>query len=332
MLTVDLAELIQSPQIRAFYGWEGSVRNRVDGARRGDAEQVALLLGSQGYAEWWDLTRPFFEEAPETVAIARDSGDALCGFAISVTPANAPPAAERDVLLGPWLAHAREHSDGNAILWRDAVDFTRDTDSRIQAMINMAGVLRSGLDNPRYAYLPIDPDLGTLKGFLQAIQARRLPDLDVEGYGHKRIECWIVDYGAGGLLGAQRDAIYLELGMAPPGAAERPSSAPADADAEVVRDALRNLRLPHALAKSPLARGEGVEERAAAVRALLEEAAGRAFGDTESERLMRRVLERGYLDPAPSHEQAAEELNLSRAAYFRRLKLASERLAEVLGS
>ena len=337
MLTVDLAELVQTPQIRAFYGWEGSVRNRVDSARRGDAEQVALLLGSQGYAEWWDLTRPFFEDAPETVAIARDAGDALCGFAISVTPANAPPAAEHDVLLGPWLAHAREHSpDGNAILFRDAVDFTRDTDSQIQAMINMAGMLRSGLDNPRHAYLPVDPELEELKGFLRAIQATHLSQLDIEGYGHKRVECWLVDYGPGGLLGAQRDTIYLELGMAPPGAAEPPPSAaapaPAPADAEVVRDALRNLRLPHALARSPLARGDGVEERAEAVRALLEDAAGRAFGDTESERLMRRVLERGYLDPAASHEQAADELNLSRAAYFRRLKLASERLAEVLGS
>lgn len=341
MLTVDLAELVQTPQIRAFYGWEGSIRNRVDGARPGDAEQVALLLGSQGYAEWWDLTRPFFEDAPETVAIARDAGDALCGFAISVTPATAPPAAEQDVLLGPWLAHAREHSpDQNAILWRDAIDFTRDTDSQIQAMINMAGVLRSGLDNPRQAYLPVDPELGELKGFLRAIRARHLEELDVEGYGHKRVECWLVDYGPGGLLGAQRDMIYLELGMAPPGAAgpppaaapSRPASPPAPADAEVVRDALRNLRLPHALAQSPLASGEGVEERATAVRALLEDAAARAFGDTESERLMRRVLERGYLDPAASHEQAAEELNLSRAAYFRRLKLASERLADVLGS
>jgi AAA ATPase domain len=332
MLTVDLAELVQTPQIRAFYGWEGSVRNRVDGARRGDAEQVALLLGSQGYAEWWDLTRPFFEEAPETVAIARDAGDALCGFAISVTPANAPPAAERDVLLGPWLRYAREHSpNGNAILWRDAVDFTRDTDSQIQAMINMAGVLRSGLDNPRHAYLPVDPELEELKGFLRAIQARHLAELDIEGYGHKRVECWLVDYGPGGLLGAQRDTIYLELGLAPPGAAEPPASV-APADAEVVRDALRNLRLPHALAQSPLARGESVEERAAGVRALLEDAARRAFGDTDSERLMQRVLERGYLDPAASHEQAADELNLSRAAYFRRLKLASERLAEVLGS
>jgi hypothetical protein len=127
---------------------------------------------------------------------------------------------------------------------------------------------------------------------------------------------------------------YLELGMAPPATAEPEPAAPprSGADPEVVREALRNLRLPHALAQSPLATGDGVEERAAAVRTLLEDPAGRAFGDTESERLMRRVLERGYLDPAVSHEQAADELNLSRAAYFRRLKLASERLADVLGT
>ena len=46
---------------------------------------------------------------------------------------------------------------------------------------------------------------------------------------------------------------------------------------------------------------------------------------------MRRVLARGYLDPAPQ-PRAGDELNLSWAAYFRRLKLASERLAEFLYS
>jgi hypothetical protein len=107
MLTVDLAELVQSPQIRAFYGWEGSIRNRVDGARPGDAEQVALLLGSQGFAEWWDLTRPFFEEAPQTVAIARDGGDALCGYAISVTPGNARGGRRTTSCWAPgWLTRA----------------------------------------------------------------------------------------------------------------------------------------------------------------------------------------------------------------------------------
>ena len=40
---------------------------------------------------------------------------------------------------------------------------------------------------------------------------------------------------------------------------------------------------------------------------------------------------RGYLDPAVSHEQAADELALSRAAYFRRLRAAAERIAGFLG-
>jgi hypothetical protein len=116
-----------------------------------------------------------------------------------VTPGNAPRAAEDDVLLGPWLAHAREHcAGGNAILWRDAVDFTRDIDSQIQAMINMAGVLRSGLANPRWTYLPVDPALEELRGFLAAIQAEHLPELDVHGYGFKTVECWRVDYGPAG--------------------------------------------------------------------------------------------------------------------------------------
>ena len=337
MLTVDLAELVLSPEIRAFYGWEGSARNRIDGVRPGDAEQVALLIAAQGFPEWWELTRPFFEEAPETVAIARDAGDALCGYAVSLTPRNAPRVAEEDPLLGPWLADARERDpDGNVILWRDAVDFTRDIDSQVQAMINMAGVLRSGLGNPAGAYLPVDPSFEPLRGFLAALEATHLEALDLRGGGGRALECWFVDYGSGGLLGLQRDTVYLELGMAPPDGQPSGAAAAGDAgaaaDPDVVRDALRNLRLPHELAASPLARGEGVEERAASVRALLEDAAERAFGDTDSELLMRQVLVRGYLDPAPSHEAAAEELNLSRAAYFRRLKQASERLAGHLGS
>jgi len=99
---------------------------------------------------------------------------------------------------------------------------------------------------------------------------------------------------------------------------------------EAVRDALRSLGVPAELARSPLATGEGIEARAASVRAMLEAGTKGAFGEGENERLLARVLTRGYLDPAPSHEVAADELNLSRAAYFRRLKQASERLAEYL--
>ena len=44
------------------------------------------------------------------------------------------------------------------------------------------------------------------------------------------------------------------------------------------------------------------------------------------------MLVRGYLEPAPSHERAAAELHLSRSSYFRRLRVASERVADTLAA
>jgi hypothetical protein len=82
---------------------------------------------------------------------------------------------------------------------------------------------------------------------------------------------------------------------------------------EAVRDALRSLHLPHVV-------GPELRER-------LQDAAEHAFGETPNERLLRDVLLRGYFEPAISHERAARELHLSRAAYFRRLRSASERVA-----
>jgi hypothetical protein len=82
---------------------------------------------------------------------------------------------------------------------------------------------------------------------------------------------------------------------------------------EAVRDALRSLHLPHAVAPE--------------LRARLHDAAEHAFGETPDEQLLRSVLVRGYFEPASSHERAARELHLSRAAYFRRLRSASERVA-----
>jgi len=47
---------------------------------------------------------------------------------------------------------------------------------------------------------------------------------------------------------------------------------------------------------------------------------------------MRRVLIQGYLDPASSHENAAHRLSLSRAAHFRRLRAAVQRVAEYIAA
>ena len=190
------------------------------------------------------------------------------------------------------------HAPADAVVWRDSVNLTGDPASRVQAQLNLAAIQSSGVRNPRFAYLPIIGRAG--HAFAAAVGARHAPQLDFDG-----VECHILDYGPGGLLGAQRDLIRDELNTAP-------------IDPEAVRDALRNLHVPGALAAGP------------ATREQLEEAAERAFGDTPDEQLLRRVLVRGYFDPAGSHEAAARELHLSRAAYFRRLRTASERVAEWL--
>ena len=54
------------------------------------------------------MTSVFFRDHPEFVGIARDRDGGVGGYYVAVSPGNAPASAETDVLLGPWLRHARE--------------------------------------------------------------------------------------------------------------------------------------------------------------------------------------------------------------------------------
>jgi hypothetical protein len=329
LLSIDLAHLCEQPAIRWGYSWEGSIHHRIDDARPGDVDTVAGMLDGRLDPEWFAFTRRFFDEAPDRVAIARDHADDLAGFQTSVTPSNAPGFAQDDPLLGPWLAHARRFSpDGNVVIWHDSIDFTGKPELRVQAMLGMAGVLRSGLDNPRYAYMPISSRMHAARGFAEALGARHMPDLDVP-IRDQTLECWLLDYGPQGLLGMQRDLVYDEIGLKPPAYHQITGD---EEYAAAVRDALRDFRVPHSLAASPLAQGFTQEERAESVRALIRRAAEESFGDTPNERLLHDILVRGYIEPASSHEQAADELNVSRSTYFRRLKAAAERVAEHLAA
>jgi len=327
-LMVDLAELVDAPAVRWGFGAEGSVDLRVDELHPGDADELEREIESRANSEWFALARPYFEEAPRRVVVVRDAHDKIAGFSIAMTPGTAPALAADDPVMGPWLAHAREHvPDGNALMWRDSVDLTAgsegDPGSAVLALMNTAAMMRSGLASPRYLYLPIDPANAPAVAFSEGIGARHVPELDFEIVG-KQQQCHVFDAGPSGLLGALRAAIYAELGMEiPAGDAPAPSLS-----SEVVRDALRNLHKPTELAASPLATGADPEARAASVRALLAEAAASAFGDSPDEQLHRSVIERGYLDPGSTHESVAHDLHLSRAAYFRRLRQASDRIAD----
>jgi hypothetical protein len=326
LLMIDLAHLVRDPVVRWGFSWEGSSRFSVDTLGPGDAVTIDQLMARRGITGWLAMTQPILDEAPEAPVVVRGVDGAIRGHALSVTPAGAPAAAEDDPLLGPWLAHARAQDDRRAVLWRESLDHTHEPEQVVQAMIGLAGMLRSGLSNVRYAYMPIPPQAERALQFAGALGARHEPALDTH-FGPAPIQCWILDYGPGGLLGMQRDVVYRELGLAPPAHDE---SAAAPVDAEAVRAALRDFHRPLDLASNPLASGTTPAARAESVRDRLRVAVDQAFGDSPDEQLLRSVLERGYLAQDTSLESAAAELHLSRATFFRRLKRAVDRVVAVL--
>ncbi len=328
LLVIDMAHLVDNPMIKWGFGWDGSVSLRIDAVRPGDAEEAQRGPGNGADPRLWPLTLRYFTHAPARVAIARDDGDRICGYMVCMSLATAPGFADTDPLIGPWLAHARRHAHlGDSVLWQSAVDFTGE--GKVQAMLGMAGVLRSGAVSPRYAYLPIDTRVRGAVDFARAIGAMRLPELDAS-FDTMQLQCYRLDYGPGGLLALVRNQIYAELGLPEP-SGQPPATRPA-VDLDTVRDVLRNFRVPRELARSPLATGSSIPERAEFVRQLVRQAAAGAFGDSETERLLHSVLVAGYLEPLRSHEEAAMRLCMSRAAYFRRLRTAVERLAEYMAS
>lgn len=341
---VDLAELVENPAVRWGFGADGSTTHRPDLWRAEDLQAVReRFLAKPDGAAWWDSTQLILQQAPDRVVAVRDAHDTLCGMAIAVTPDNAPAVTERDICLGPWLVHARAaHAGEEVLIWRDSIDFVGhgDRSSPVLSILNTAAILRSGLNNPRWFYIPIDPSNEAAVAFARAVNTTHLDHLDVD-LGTKVIQCHQIDHAAGGLLGGVRSAVYGELGLGVPGPMQRSdenaalSSAAQGGDdrpvtLDAVREALRNLHQPLTLATSPLATGTTTEQRAASVRAEVQDAIATAFGDSPAEQLLRRIVQRGYLDPDGSHELAADELHVSRATYFRRLRTASQRVADYL--
>jgi hypothetical protein len=317
-LTLDLQHLVQDPAIRWGFAWDPSGQLRIDAPRLGDADAIAARSGRAARV-WLADARRWFDEAPDRVTVVRNEEDVIVGYGIAATPANAPAFAAEDIVIGPRLRHAaRKVPGGAAVVFRQAVDLTHGAGANVTSLLGLAGILGSGLANPAAAYLPIVRGDSAAEAFSAACGARPIDELVVERAG-VRVECHNLDYGPGGLLAFQHAAVYRELGLPPP--ATLPTL-------EEVRQALRHLDTPALLARGPLAPPTGtLDERAAAVRARIEQAVDDEFDESVEDRQLRAALVRAYLDPAASREQAAAELDLSRAAYLRRLRAAVARVA-----
>lgn len=320
-LSADLQHLVVDPNVRWGFSADIGVRYRVDQVRDGDAEQVGAILDAIGQAEWWAVTSVFFRDHPDYVGVARDREGRVGGYYVAVSPANAPAAAESDVLLGPWLRHARRVLRTNsAVLWREAVDLTGEF-GEVTALLGAAAILGTGVINPRYGFLPIADEVPAARLFSEALGAQHLPELDLDAHG-MQLACHVVDFGPTGLLGFQRDWIYRESGALPP---------IDDAEADPAR-VLRMLRDPNALGLGPDWLGATPSDRLERLRAMVSDAIDGAFGDHRDDQLAAEILRAAYLGDGASHETIARRFHLSRSAYFRRLQAATTRLSAELGT
>lgn len=111
-----------------------------------------------------------------------------------------------------------------------------------------------------------------------------------------------------------------------------PTSTPGPSLRESLRNALRSVRRPVALAKSPLAdaaRSLLSGDRGQALAELLRSTAESTFSAPADQQL-RQVLEHTYFEPEVKQHAVAELLGISYATYRRRLDEALERLAIAL--
>jgi len=329
-LIPDLAELIENETIRWGLGGLGDGSLRVDSVRETDLAGLTENAEQRDATEWWAATRELLREAPECVITARDREDVIVGLCTFTTPERAAGACDHDPIFAAWLAHAREHRPGEpVIVWRDSLDFTPEygkASSRVLSVLNITAILRSGVANPRWSYLPIDPENEQAVRFAEAMGASKIEGLDVK-LDARTLECHVLDHGEGGLLAAHRAAIYAETGLRPPKPGTETETAGVPVTSETVKEALRSLDRPLELARSPLATGRSPGDRAESVRQLLATATADAFGAGPQEAILRDLITRAYFSGPATHEMVADDLHVSRSTYFRYLRTATDRLA-----
>ena len=269
-LSLDLSVMLRNPAMRWGVGWDPTGRFVVDRSREGDRAAIAARLGTHDLSTWWPSTARFFDEAPDHVWVVRKRDDPV-GFMILATSDDESPIVD-DPMLVPWIEHARGMTDGGtAVIWRNAR--TLNDDAAVQGLLGAAGLALSGVANPRFLYLPIDPLYPGAEAFSASLGAQHVPELDVD-LGDGVTQCHIVDTGPGGTLGAQLAAVLAECGDAPVAVATAPI------DEAAVRGALRDWDRPDLLAEAPFAVGATPAERAQSVRSTIRQAVASAFGSS----------------------------------------------------
>ncbi|MGN6695073.1 MAG: AAA family ATPase [Aquihabitans sp.] len=320
MIAVELADLIENPEVRL--GFDASTTHYADFVRPGDLDLVATFADAGGTA-WFARYRRWCEEVPRhAVAVRRATGE-LVGLTLVYLATDIPDWAHDAIEAGPVLEHIRAAGQlDTAVLMHDTVIMEDPTDPAACAEVirvgnNAATVMV--MARPRHMYVTAthrrEGDGTEPLGYQDVPELRRTDD-------ERELHTIYSDFGPEGAVGQLYGMILMEQ------QAEAPAGA-ADASGLALLPAVRAFQDDDALAASPLAPATGaVAERAAAVRTRVAQSLDEAFGPSEADQLLRRAIERTYLDPDGGHGIAQRELHMSRSSFYRHLQKARQQLVD----
>jgi len=320
MIAVELADLIENPEVRL--GFDASTTHYADFVRPGDLDQVAAATGA-GDTAWFARFRRWCEDVPRHAVTVRRATGELVGVTLVYLATDVPTWAEGAIEAGPVLDRIRAEGQlHEAVLMHDTTILEDPAD-----LAACAEVIRVGnnaatvmvMARPRYLYVTAtrrrEGDGTEPLGYQEVTDLRRSDD-------ERQLQTIASDFGPDGAVGQLYGMILMEQ------QAEAPAGA-TGATGLAVLAAVRSFQADQALATSPLAPATGtVAERAAAVRAQVEDALAGAFGPSAADQLLRRAIERTYLDPDGGHGIAQRELHMSRSSFYRHLQKARQQLVD----
>jgi hypothetical protein len=312
LVGLELADLVEDPQLRV--GFDASTTHYADLPRPGDIDEVARVTGL-GDTAWFARLRRWCEEQPRQCVVVRRADGTLAALAVICVASEVPSWAWDDIETGPVLRHAQ----AAGILaetghMHDTVYLETDPAALAETIrVGNAGAMSFGaIRNPRYLYVTAmtqRDDAGTAPlGYHDVPELRRRDD-------ERELVTMMTDFGPDRFVGQLYGLVLAEQQGEP--------AAPTDGSMLATIEALRSFHDDGALAASPLAGGRGADHARAAIRSAIEG----AFGPSEADQLLRRALERTYLDPEGGHGRAQRELHMSRSSFYRHLQRARQQLA-----
>ena len=353
-LLSDLTVLLRDhPFIRPFFDrlrsqWDEAEGLIEDGLRDNDRPVLREMAAAQEGAAAADLAQHWMDRQPEGVHVYRDGTGTPVGFLLTVAlDAAAPEARAADpVAQHVWThleAHAPLRPGERASLFRFWM--ARDTGqapSPVQSLIFIRQV-RHYLQTPALAYsaLACRPS-DTWDALFRYADMDALSDAPIEAggrpyavYGHdwraRPPAQWLDRLAERGFDTTPED---------PPSAAEDRVIVLSRSDFDdALTDAFKNRHRPDQLGDNPLlysrlvtdavGRTADVPERIEALCTLLDDTAEQLAADPRDEKYYRAV-HRTYLKPAPTQEQAAEQLGVPFSTFRRHLSRGLDRVADIL--